>query len=369
MSAGTGEQLGRYADHFEAFATGQARGSSPLYEALASCLARDGDMLGRIAGAAGPRFNAPLLFAAVHLRVLQGEAGELASHYASVTRVPAAPQKAYPVFRSFCLARWKDIAADLATHVTQTNEVARGSFLYPALALVAERAGRALAILEVGASAGLNLRLDSHRFDYGPHGQVGPAATRVVVRSRVERGSPPLPPRLEIAWRRGLDIHPLDVRRRDDVRWLEALVWPEHTERRQLLLRAVSEAVQDPPEIRAGNAADSLIDAAKDAPAGAALVVFHTNTMGYLSEAERAAVDTQLARIAARRDVHRVFNTSARLSRRLEGAVLDPVQIRAAPLAGPSDGWLGLTSTVHGSRRTTLLGMTRQHGQALAWLA
>lgn len=364
----TRQQLRRYGLHFEAFASGQARGSSPLYEALANGIAHDEEMLGMVAGAAGPRFNAPLLFAVVHRRVLEGAGRELAAHYASVTREPADPEWAYPAFRAFCAERWPEIADELGTRITQTNEVARGSFLYPALALVAQTSGRPLALLEVGASAGLNLRLDRHRFDYGPHGQVGPATSRVVVRSRVERGTPPLPPALEVAWRRGLDLQPLDVRRPADVRWLESLIWPEQQRRRDLLRRAVAEAAHDPPDVRAGNAADALVGCAWDAPAEAALVVFHTNTLGYLSADERRRLDGQVARIAATRDVYRVFNSSGRLSRRLDGTPLDAAQVRAAPAAGPSDGWLGLTATTRGRRRTRLLGLTRQHGQALAWL-
>lgn len=40
-------------------------------------------------------------------------------------------------------------------------------------------------------------------------------------------GPVPLPERIpRIGWRAGLDLHPLDVTRDDDVRWLSCLLWP-----------------------------------------------------------------------------------------------------------------------------------------------
>jgi Uncharacterized protein conserved in bacteria (DUF2332) len=35
-----------------------------------------------------------------------------------------------------------------------------------------------------------------------------------------------------VVWRAGLDLNPLDVTDPADLRWLGALVWPEHTHRR-----------------------------------------------------------------------------------------------------------------------------------------
>ena len=60
-------------------------------------------------------------------------------------------------------------------------------------------------------------------------------------------GDVPLPAALpEVVWRGGIDLHPLDVRDDDAMRWLETLVWPEHDDRRARLAAAVGLARAGP---------------------------------------------------------------------------------------------------------------------------
>src|SRR5437764_590450 len=68
-------------------------------------------------------------------------------------------------------------------------------------------------------------------------------------------GRPPIPdPLPAVTFRLGLDLNPVDVRDPDAIRWLRALVWPEHCERADLLQRALAVVQQDPPDMRAGDA-------------------------------------------------------------------------------------------------------------------
>lgn len=122
----------------------------------------------------------------------------------------------------------------LGTRRTQTNEAARCALLLPALAALAERSSGPLALVEIGASAGLCLLPDAWRYRYttpaGVH-EVGPAGSPVTLPCAVD-GPAPLPDAVpEIAWRAGLDLHPVDPGDADARRWLQCLVWPEHTER------------------------------------------------------------------------------------------------------------------------------------------
>ena len=75
----------------------------------------------------------------------------------------------------------------------------------------------------------------------------------------------------------------LDVAKPDDVAWLEALIWPEQDFRRERLRRAIAVAREDPPLLVAGDLNEQLMSLAGQAPADAALVVFHSAVMGYLS--------------------------------------------------------------------------------------
>jgi hypothetical protein len=101
-------------------------------------------------------------------------------------------------------------------------------------------------------------------------------------------GPVPVPDRLpEVVWRGGIDLNPLDVRHADDLAWLDALVWPEHDDRRARLRAAAGIAAADPPRIVAGDLNDRLESLAAEAPADATLVVFHTAVLAYLDDAAR----------------------------------------------------------------------------------
>ena len=90
---------------------------------------------------------------------------------------------------------------------TQTNEVARCATLLPTLA----RLPGPLALIEVGASAGLLLLVDRYSYDYGAHTITSPEVDAPVLRCDA-RGAVPIPAQLpEVVWRAGLDLNPLDV--------------------------------------------------------------------------------------------------------------------------------------------------------------
>ena len=105
---------------------------------------------------------------------------------------------------------------------TQTNEAARCALMLPLLAALPQP----LALLEVGASAGLCLLPDRYGYDYD-----GPPARRGISRPCAALPKRPAAPRgqlPEIAWRAGLDLDPIDVFDPEQVRWLELLIWPGH---------------------------------------------------------------------------------------------------------------------------------------------
>src|SRR5690348_4984428 len=125
-------------------------------------------------------------------------------------------------FVALVKARADEIAETMAVRSTQTNEPARCATLLPVLA----RLPQPLALLEVGASAGLCLLPDYYAYDYGGGHEVGPVTSCGVEAPRLDcRTGPgtPLPDRgVEVAWRAGLDLNPVDLRDEAEVRWLEA---------------------------------------------------------------------------------------------------------------------------------------------------
>jgi hypothetical protein len=298
--------LDQLASTFRSFA-GECHGASPIYEGLSLAVAGDRELLEAIEPAVGSRFNANLLFAAArYLSLKEGR------------EVPESPAS----FREFCLDRLEGIRELLSSRVTQTNEVARCSYLLLGFELIRRELVRPLALLEVGASAGLNLLFDRYLYHYGDHGTLGPDDSAVVLSPRVMAGVPPVPDTMPpVLWRLGIDIRPLSPRDPDDRLWLMACVWPEHQERQQRLERALDLAAQSPPPIVAGNAADVLAEAASGAPREATLVVFHTNTLGYLSLDERQRLTAQIADLGDRRDSFRLSGEGPSLAHGFEAAL------------------------------------------------
>src|SRR5437879_10848997 len=104
------------------------------------------------------------LMGSVHRLVLEGGLPGLAPYYPSVGGCGDG-DAAWPEFRS-AVERHAGTLAALVARPVQTNEVGRSSALLGGFLLVA-RNGLPLRLLEVGASAGLNLRWDHYRYECG----------------------------------------------------------------------------------------------------------------------------------------------------------------------------------------------------------
>ncbi|MGH3160063.1 MAG: DUF2332 family protein, partial [Streptosporangiaceae bacterium] len=216
------------AENYRAFAE-EARDRSPAYQTLAAAVAEDSRILGFLAGLPPEKRQPNLLFGAA--RYLLGD-------------TPGISQ-----LRALVRHDGDDLAATMLARRTQTTEPARCATLLPALAQLPQP----LALIEVGASAGLTLLPDRYSYDFGGHRITG-TDPRAPVLHCDPRGPVPVPAQVpEVVWRAGLDLNPLDVRSDDDVRWLECLVWPGESDRAQRLADAVATARRDPPAVYRGD--------------------------------------------------------------------------------------------------------------------
>ena len=208
-------------------------GVSPSYRSISLGVASDDDVIGLLDALPAGKRQPNLLLAAV--RFLDGPVGS------------------WHAFREFVVTRWDDVAATMRARRTQTNEAARCATLLPLLATLPEP----LALLEVGASAGLCLLPDRYRYEYprlGADARAAELGTSGPVLHCVLDGEVPVPRRVpEVAWRAGLDLNPLDVTDGDDVRWLESLIWPEQRRRFETLRGALEVARADPPRVVRGD--------------------------------------------------------------------------------------------------------------------
>jgi hypothetical protein len=242
----------------------EAHGRSPAYESLAAAVADDGLVLDFLGTLPPPKRQPNLLFAAA--RYLLGAPPSLGT------------------LRTLVRRDGTELAQVMLARRTQTNEPARCATILPALARLPEP----LALIEVGASAGLTLLFDRYSYDYGgQHLVVGSDPDAPTLRCTV-RGPVPLPARLPvIVWRAGLDLSPLDVTRDDDVRWLACLVWPGESDREERLAAAIGVARRDPPPVYRGDLLTDLSALAAQAPAAATLVIFHSAVLAYVTPQDR----------------------------------------------------------------------------------
>jgi hypothetical protein len=140
---------------FQRFAVECRHHASPLYERLSVSVAADPEMLA-LAARAGSVPVPNLFFAAAHFLLLRGAEHPVSRFYPSLCEEPHPAENAYPAFRSSCLERQAGIRELISQRRVQTNEVRRCACLLPAFGIVSDQTeGRPLALVEVGASAGL----------------------------------------------------------------------------------------------------------------------------------------------------------------------------------------------------------------------
>jgi hypothetical protein len=230
------------ADWYRRFGAQDARGASPLYEEWALAVADDPDVLGLLEELPLQKRQPNLVF--------------------GVARLLGAPDAPWPEFRAWLVDGWSEVAREAASRSTQANEPGRCAALLPALALL----DGPLALVDIGAAAGLCLYPDRYAYRYDDRPVLGDSA---LVLDCATSGGVPVPDRLpEVVSRVGVDRDPLLVDRPEDMRWLETLIPPERVERRKRLRAAVRIAQADPPAMFEADAIAGLAVAAAGRPAG-----------------------------------------------------------------------------------------------------
>ena len=253
---------------------------SPLYTELSYGVATDSDLL-KIAAHTGPSQPAPNnLFAGVQYLLLQGAEHSLSRHYPILSGGERPMEPAFPEFREFCLEHRVELEVLVAERRTQTNAVRRSAALRPAFTALAQQEAASLALVEVGTSAGLNLLWDHYRIEYqmrsGADRVGGPEDSTVRIHSDGDGPIPDVALEVPVASRVGIDTNPIDIDDEDAIRWLHALIFPEHVERYGWLDRALEIARRERPRIVAADVVEVIEDEIEACPVGAIPVVFAT---------------------------------------------------------------------------------------------
>ena len=232
-----------------------------------------------------PRFSVLGLrfLGAVNRLVLTGREPALADAYAS-RDVPQAWER----LRETLARNAAELRGSLERPV-QTNEVGRCAALLFGFLAVSAETGLPLRLLEVGASAGLNLRWDRYayaadRFSWGPD------ESPLRLQFELEGELPELPPGVEIASRRGCDAAPIDPTTSEGRLALLSFIWPDQGERIVRMHGALESAATEEVSVDRESAAPWARRMLAEPVPEQATVIYHSIVSQYLGDDERDAL-------------------------------------------------------------------------------
>lgn len=228
------------------------------------------------------------------LRRLEPWAGNWPPHRATDQQLDAAIVQAW--------ARQREALLDALARAPQTNEVQRSAILLPGLLHLAAAGGRPLSLLEIGASAGLNLWPERHHYDYGRWAW-GDAAAPLRLKADWQGPTPPAAP-LVVARRAACDRHPIDITQPAEALRLASFVWPDQLDRMERLRGARDLAARwlaaEGVAVQALPAAGFVERELERADPGTLTVLMHSIVWQYIGRDEQQAVQAALQRAAER---------------------------------------------------------------------
>ncbi|MEH7225258.1 DUF2332 domain-containing protein [Bacillus sp. JJ1566] len=295
---------------FRNFAITECKGSSRLYEFLSLKITEDDDILELASHARKGQPSSNLLFGAVHYLLLKGKDHQLREFYPSIVTNPRNVEESFIHFKDFCLQFSDEIISLLQEKLVQTNEVRRCSYLFPAFQSIYNTVKKPLALIEIGTSAGLQLLWDQYSYSYGTNEVYGNKDSALHITSEIKGNKTPnlqdfIPP---VAARIGIDLQPINLKDQENELWLQALIWPEHHERRALFEKAAEYVKANELRLIEGNGVELLCDLSEEIPKDFAICVFHTHVANQMPSDVKTSLLEQVQRIGAEREIFHLYN-------------------------------------------------------------
>lgn len=323
---------------------------SPLMEALLTGAADDVASGGIAADLLAPHADdssgsaLPLRLAgSLHRLVLERRAPGLALHYPSVGGT-APVEGLWPAAERACREHLDALRA-LVPRPVQTNEVGRAAVLVGVLAHAVAHTGLPVRLLEVGASAGLNLRADAYACELADGAVLGrPDSPVRLVRPWADGPRPPAAP-VDVAERSGCDPHPIDPTSTEGRLTLTSYVWADQRARLERLRGALEVAARVPATVVQRGAADWLAEVLAEPAPGVVTVVWHSVVRQYLTPAERDDVERLVTDAGARSTADAPLVHAWLEPERPDGG--DPV-FRVSARSWPGTGELRHLADAHG---------------------
>jgi hypothetical protein len=232
-----------------------------------------------------------------HALALAGQAPGLAAFYPSAggTADPGPGGcRAWAALRHV-LAEHRDAVRGWLDRPPQTNEVGRGAALLGGLCYLTARAPLPIRLVEIGASAGLNLRAD--RFHITGEARQHGDPSSLVVLPGAWLGTPPPRADVDVVERTGGDVAPIDPGTPGGRLTLTAYVWPDQQDRLRRLRGGLALAAEVPAELRREPASATL--ASMRLAEGSWTVLWHSIVRQYLDQQQRSGLTDRVAELGA----------------------------------------------------------------------
>lgn len=288
---------------------------------------------------------------ALHAAALTGRDAMLAVEYPHANSTWSM-DRVWPLAEAF-LRREEAWVRDFMKSPPQTNETARATGLASAFMWLAQRMRAPFHMLELGASAGLNLNWDRFAYAY-PGWQrqsvIGPMMPTVVT------GRPPPWRDIAIASRAACDQNPLDPANADDRLRLRAYVWADQSARLERLNAAMELSRETGLKVEKADAAAWVAARLAGDPPHGTRVVYHSVFLQYPSIEVRTAIAAAIEEVGVR----------TRGEAQLAWVRFEPDSI----LSGDRSSTryvLNAVTWANGLRSETILADVDPHGRMMSW--
>ncbi len=289
---------------FERFAEQTA--GSEMYQYLSLKVAKDRELLELAATAEQSQPVPNLFFAAINFLLYKNPQDKLARFYPIHSGKAFSAEGLFEQFKSFCFHYAQQLTSIMTTRLVQTNEVRRCALLLPAIAKVQKAVSSEIALIDVGASSGLNLLLDRYFYSYSDGTQLGNPDSPLKISCEIRGANLELEAIPKIARRIGIDLNPIDLSDPEEVLWTMSLVWPDQVERVERLKSAIQILKSNPVELHRGDAVTLLPRLVENLSSSLQVCVMHSFTLNQFSIEARNKFEQALCELARDRGLWRI---------------------------------------------------------------
>lgn len=329
-------------ERFIKFAEDECKESSILYENLVLHISQEPKLLSLFDTVPTQQPVPNIFLGAVHFLLLKGYDDTLLEMYHDENRQF---ELLFDTFDKFCLENKEEIRQIMKEKRVQTNGIRRTAYIYPLLSFVSQKHKVPISLVEIGTSAGLHLLVDQYRYSYeGIKGEFGEKISDIIIHSKVIKGEidydlSQIP---EINQRVGIDLNILDLKNESDYLWMKALIWPNHSERIDML-ESVKKLVEKEEIIFIeDDVLKVLRQVAERIAKRDVIFIFHTHVANQMTQAQKDSLIQIVDSIGKNRIVYHVYNNIY-------------------------DNKLRMEEYIHGARKSYFIGETAGHGEWFEW--